>query len=276
MRRRLLRQRRNGGVRAASDWGPRGGRREMRLKRRRAIRLARLALVLVVGCGLVGWGLWWIGRLPALRLTRVHVRGVKVLREAEVLGRARLRPGDSLIGPDLWRAARRIRRLPAVKSVAMDRDLPGGVIIRVKERTPREYVAAQGGVIYIDAERVAFAAKGPAIAGVVEIAGVPMNDVRPGQCVRGDRIESVLAALDTLRSRKLAVRRIAMDGDELKVMLCGGALVWLGPSEGVAARADGLRQAITEIKRRGERAVTIDLRDPDRIVWRSASPGAGG
>ena len=276
MRWRLLCLRRNGSTRAAGDWGPRGGRRETRLKRRRTARRARLALVSVVGCGLAGWGLWWIGHMPALRVTRVHVRGLTVLREAEVLGRARLRPGDSLIGPDLWRAARRIRRLPAVKSVAMDRDLPGGVIIRVKERTPREYLRTPGGVIYIDAERMAFVAKGPPIARVVEVAGVPMNQVRPGRRVRGDRIESVLAALDALRSRKLAARRIAIDGDELKVVLRGGTLVWLGPSEDVSARADGLRQAITEIERRGGRASTIDLRDLDRIVWRSAAPEAGG
>ena len=267
---------RRGNVRNASDRGPQGGRRQMRLKRRRTLRYARLALVCVVGCGLAGWALWWIGHLSALRLTRVHVRGLRVLRETEVLGRARLRPGDSLIGLDLWRAARRIRRLPAVKSVAMDRDLPGGVIIRVKERTPREYIAAQSGVIYIDAERVAFAARGPPIAGVVEVAGVPMNQVRTGRRVRGDCVDSVLAALDTLRSRRLGLRRIVVDGDELKVILHDGTLVWLGPSEGVAARADSLRQAITEIRRRGERAVTIDLRDADRIVWRSAASGTGG
>jgi cell division protein FtsQ len=230
-----------------------------------------LALLL---CGAAGWGLWWAGHLPALRLSRVQVRGIKVLREAEVIAAARLRPGDSLIGPDLWRAARRLSRMPAIESAAVSRDLPSGVIIRVKERTPQAYMRARHGVIYIDADRMAFRGSGKPIAGVAEIAGISASEVRPGRRVEGQRIEVVLRALDSLREREFAVRRISVDGrGELKLTLAKGTLVWFGPSEDIASGADRLQQATRLIERRGEQATTIDLRDRDRIVWRVVEPG---
>jgi cell division protein FtsQ len=273
---RLPRLRRRTPRRPAGDWGAVGGRRATRVRRRRTLRALRCGALALAVLGLLGWGLWLLGHMPAMRLSRVQVRGLKALSERQVLGRARLRPGDSLIGPDLWRAARRIKALPEVRRVSMDRDLPGAVVIRVQERTPREFVKTTGGVVSIDADGTAWSARKTPTAGAVEILGIPAGEVRPGRKVAGAHIEKARSALSVLRARQLIVRRLRLQGDQVQALLAGNTVVWFGSSDNLAEKADRLRQALGRMQRPGERIASIDLRDPDRIVWRSVRSGPQG
>ncbi|MGA9115906.1 MAG: FtsQ-type POTRA domain-containing protein [Bacteroidota bacterium] len=85
-----------------------------------------------------------------LTVTRIEVRGTKVLTEGEIVRRAGVRPGDRLFALDLFAVRCSLERNPFVGSAFVERDAPGRLILTVQEREPVA-VAAAGRLVPLDA-----------------------------------------------------------------------------------------------------------------------------
>ena len=121
---------------AATPEGRRGsrGRERLRWLLRGAVALGGIALV--VGAT---WGLSRIPRLlarmDAFRATEFAVEDARFLGVEEALRWARIPSGASVWDdPSAWED--RLRTHPLVEDVEIDRDLPRGLVFRVREKTP--------------------------------------------------------------------------------------------------------------------------------------------
>jgi cell division protein FtsQ len=122
-------------------------RREIRLAARRNRR--RIVVSALIVLALIGLA---IGALysPLLQLRQLTVLGDRHLTTSEVVDQSGLREGDRLIDIDTAAVAARVRRLPWVRTVAVSRQWPDGVRIRIVERVAEAAVAtASGGRLVI-------------------------------------------------------------------------------------------------------------------------------
>ena len=104
--------------------------------------------------GLAGWLLLGTG---VLGVHDVQVTGTSRLDPAEVRSVAAIEAGTPLARLDTGAVADRLRRLPVVRTVDVERSWPRGVTIRVRERTAAAVQARGPAYVLVDREGVAFA-----------------------------------------------------------------------------------------------------------------------
>jgi cell division protein FtsQ len=268
-------------ARAERSAKPAAPARPRRLRRwpRRTILAAGAGLLLLV---LTATG-WWLARsglvaaataatqqrflaLTAglgLTVADVRVEGrERTSREAilEALGAAR---GTPILAVDPAEAKRRLEALPWVHSAAVERRLPDTIYIRLVERRPLAYWQRQGKLVLVDRDGVIL--PGERVEGLGNLIVL----------VGADAPEAGAALLDLLAGeRALAPRVVAairVGGRRWNLHFDGNIDVALPEEDAAAAwhrlgeleRSDGILERAIDL---------IDLRLPDRLVVRNASP----
>lgn len=129
---------------------------------------------------------------PALGVREVQVRGIANLSADEVREAAAIEPGTPLVELDTEAVTARVRELPRVAGVRVERVLPGTVRLTVDERDPVGVVNAADGAHLVDAT-------GKDYATVVQPpSGLPELKVEP---------DAVVAAVGVLTQIPEALRR---------------------------------------------------------------------
>jgi cell division protein FtsQ len=143
-----------------------------RERRRRYLR--PLVVLLVIG-GVAAVGAWAALGSSMFALRTVTVEGVARLTSSQVLDRAALPQGRSLLLVDPAAVAARIEKLPPVASVSVTRHWPHGIVISVTERRPVAAVAGTSGWQLVDINGVAFASVSSPPSGLIPVrVGEPM------------------------------------------------------------------------------------------------------
>ena len=106
---------------------------------RRKLRLGALAVVGLAAAASPFWGPPVLRELPWFRVERVEISGTRLLAPHQVLAAARIPAGEN-VWDDLGRLESAIREHPAIATVAVSRDLPHTLRIRVEEKRPIAYV----------------------------------------------------------------------------------------------------------------------------------------
>jgi cell division protein FtsQ len=96
-------------------------------------RLTRVAVGLAVVVAVLG--AVTLVRSPLLDVDRVRASGTGRTTAEEVLAAAGIRRGDTMLTLDTGAAERRVEALPWVADARVSRSWPGGVSVRVRERT---------------------------------------------------------------------------------------------------------------------------------------------
>jgi cell division protein FtsQ len=98
---------------------------------------------------------WWgppvLSHLSFFRVRHVEVNGYHYLQPTDVLKRLRIDTTTS-VWIDPGELEHRINTHPLVKSVTVDRNLPGTLVVHVTENVPLAYVAAAGGLRAVDSD----------------------------------------------------------------------------------------------------------------------------
>ena len=81
---------------------------------------------------------------PHLALAKIEVQGVERLSEDVVIAASGLAAGDNVLSLDAEAVEERLRWLEWVRKVAVERDLPSGVVITIQERVPAALLADDG------------------------------------------------------------------------------------------------------------------------------------
>jgi cell division protein FtsQ len=227
-----------------------------RRERRRRRYLRPLLVLLAVGC-VAGTAAWVALGSSMFALRSVTVEGVARLTAGQVLDRAALPQGRSLLLIDPAAVAKRVEKLPPVESVDVTRRWPHAIVISVTERRPVAVVAGTSGWQLIDINGVAFATVGSPPTGLIPVrVGEPMSaggadDARSALRVyralpKSLRSQVVQLQADSPRSVTFALRN-------------GREVVWGSPTDNVRKLAV-LRALLPR------HAVRYDVSSPDVAV----------
>jgi cell division protein FtsQ len=208
--------------RGADAAGPRSG--QLRAHRRRGLR--RLGVLLVTVLGMV-WLTYLALFSPVFGARSVEVVGVGLLSADEVRAVAAIPPGRPLLRLDVGAAADRVRGLPPVAQVRVERSWPATVTIRVTERQALAFTAVGGGAQLVDGAGLRFATVAEPPAGLPELTAAegPATKAAAG----------VLATLSGQGHEAVRTELIAVRADrpfDVQLTLRGNRTVrWGGPED---------------------------------------------
>lgn len=192
--------------------------RARRWSRIKVVLVALLSAAVVIAAG------WAVFFSPLLAVRTVQVVGVSRLSAAQVEAVAAVAVGEPLARVDTGAVARRVRALPAVRSVSVVRGWPRTLTIRVHERVPAAVAARGTAYVLVDRSGVAFDTV------PVRPPGLPLVAVPAGVGRAGLR-----AALDVLAAVPAALRAqvvLVQGGADEQVTLRltrGRTVVWGSP-----------------------------------------------
>jgi cell division protein FtsQ len=232
---------------------------------RRLLRLTLLLVAVIVAAA----GVITLYRSPLFRVRTVVVQNARHV-DPEVIAQASGFVGQNMLTLDVQDGVSRVRRLPMVRSVDVQRQIPNTVRITVHEREPWGYWEVAGGRYVIDQE-------GIVINRGLPVEGAPlvmqMDGGRPlsvGESVDPDALGLVQAlqqrlpeALPTARTQSVTYEFRSRDG--LTAVVKGGLRITFGDSHDLEYKLSALRALLS----RAPDATFIDLRFGDRIVFQT-------
>jgi cell division protein FtsQ len=247
---------------AASPWMPLPDERaateavdaSARARRRLPRRLAAVVVgaALVVAAGLVGATYTSLFAADAIR-----VRGIHHLTKGEVLRLSGLERGVNVFHLDAGAIEARVERDPWVARATLTKELPGTVILTIRERVPvavvndgtvERLVAGDGGLLGIGAP--------PTLPRIVAEAGATTTDPEAVRAAAG-----AVAAMRPDVRRQVAFVRLLADGD-LALELRSGVPVAYGSADDAVSKAQALAAMLRSVERTGERFTSIDISVP--------------
>lgn len=118
---------------------------------RRWGRIAAAAVVLLLLVSSTWWTRALAERMAFFRVRKVEIEGARYVDPAELLARLRVDTAASVWAP-VTPLERRVAAHPQVRSVRVERKLPGTLVVRVEEHLPVALAPARGGLRAYDAE----------------------------------------------------------------------------------------------------------------------------
>ena len=226
----------------------------LRALRWRVVAAAAAVLALLVA---PWWGPPLLAHLSFFRVRYVEVDGRRYLQPNDVLRRLRIDTSTS-VWTDLDALERRVAQHPLVRTVAIERDLPGTLVVHITEKLPIAMVPASGGLRPVDADG----------------RFLPIDPSRTAIDL------PVLAKPDTVLLHLLADVRSAnpaLFGDISDIRRTGGTDIALTlPTANVRALASISARRLADIipveadlARRKARATELDLRFRDQVIART-------
>ena len=221
--------------------------------RGRARRRTRLATTLTVFVLLVllGTTAWLLLGTSVLGVRSVTVTGTERLDPAAVRGLADVRAGEPLATLDTAAIAARLRDLPVVRAVEVQRRWPRTVAIVVHERKPAAVQQRGSGFVLVDRSGVVFGQVDRRPRGL-PLVSAPVDAGPPA-------LRAALDVLQVLPDDVLAdVKQVrAASPDDVRVQLSKGRTVVWGSAERGARKAAVLAVLLTR------KASVYDLSAPD-------------
>jgi cell division protein FtsQ len=211
---------------------------EAKAHRRRGLRRLAVLLLAVAGATSLGYLLLFS---PVLGASSVEVAGTRLLTPGEVRNAAAIPAGHPLLRLDTGAVAERIRQLPPVLDVQVQRSWPTTVVITVSERTPVAFVNAPTGARLLDPAGIAFASVSVPPAGLPKLTSADADSTRAAT--------SVLTVLAEPRRQVVWAELVEVSADhtaDIHLELRGGRTVRWGSTDASARKADVLAALLTQ------------------------------
>ncbi len=218
---------------------------------------------------------------PVLDVDEIAVNGARASDAAAVTDAAGIDIGSALLLADLEAAQRSIEALPWIEEATVTRDLPGGLVIDVIERTPSAVVASGASAVLVDPDGHVLAAADPATypAAVaafppfVRVVADPAPDAAalpgPGGRVAPTLLDAIGIA-ERLRGNPANVVAAVHLSPSLRLELAGGGIVDFGDGDGIDAKIDAFRTIHARVDQTC--IAVLDLRVPTRPVLTRDEP----
>jgi cell division protein FtsQ len=256
--------------------------RRARLPRAQRAVIVASAIVLAVGMSVaVSNASRWGRSAESFLLAEIDVVGNRVLTDGEVIGLSGLEMGTNLLTVRIDDVESAVRRSPRVHRVRASRALPNRMIVTLDETLPVALVAVgRGKAVEVSSDGVFLpAVERSAFVDLPLITGVQIaDDGTPS----GDELKS---ALDLIVGARDAVPALAAEMSEVRIAP-GSGLVIYTVADGAEIRvgsgaldSSGMKRlslVLSDLRSRGIRAESIDLRFRDQIVVKPAQDGPAG
>jgi len=257
-------------------------RRGTRLPRPHRSVVMAAAVVLAVGMSVaVSNASRWGRTASSFHLAQVDVLGNLVLTDAEVVALSGLEMGTNLLTVSTREVEEAVRRSPRVRRVRASRALPDRLIVTLDETVPVAMVSvAPGKALEVSMHgELLPAVERSAFVDVPLITGAESDGGRP------PAPEDLRDALELIVKAKESAPLLAAEMSEVKIAP-GSGLVIYTVADGAEIRvgsgaldARGMRRlamVLSDLRSRGVKAESIDMRFRDQIVVRPARDAARG
>jgi cell division protein FtsQ len=235
------------------------------------LKALQLLAAMAVGA-LLYRGVTAVHRLEPLELKTVEVvgnEGGRVTRR-ELIDRAGLRRGQSLLDISTAEVQRRIRSLPWIAEVRAERILPSRVRIEVRERRPAMVVMTGAGPYLVDRTGVVLQRGTDALVKVVDL---PANaGLAPGRGVSVPEFEHALSIFNELPAEIRWSVRIIRAGsvDGITIETSNGVSIFYGAAEKLDEKNYAAESLLAAPIAPGTKGRVIDVRVPARPSMRAA------
>jgi cell division protein FtsQ len=196
-----------------------------------------------------------------LRVDDIYVDGRQRTTPDQILGALQIQRGDAILGYDLEAAKRRVEALPWITEAAVERRLPGQILVTITERWPIAIWQNEGHFLLVDPKGTAI---GDDVGGVT---GLPLVVGEDAPAHASELVGMLGTEPELMRRVKAAVwvseRRWNLVMDRLE----GGIAVRL-PEENPGLAWKRLAKLEREQRLLERKIVAVDLRLPDRLVVR--------
>jgi cell division protein FtsQ len=245
---------------------PRITRRRAAVERARSRRFRWRAVAIAVAALLVWVTLW----SPLFKFDGVEVRGGRHVSASAVSKVAGLDSDDNLLTLDQQRIVDAVESIPWVRSVRVQRRLPGTIRVVVHERRPAMVLTTPGGKWRIDREGRVLG-RGDASRTLPSIATGTTGHVEPGDEIAAPQVRAAVRAVGSmpaaLRKRIRAV--FAASAERITFSLHRGPDVRYGAAERLHDKNAVLTAVLDRLRISGHDPAYIDVRVPE-------SPAVGG
>ena len=222
---------------------------------RKWVKPALLSVVAAVVLLTPSWAPPILGKMDFFRVRHVEVQGAKYLDPADLVARLQLDTAAS-VWDDSDPLSERVAKHPLVRSVTIERKLPGTLVVRVVEHAPVALVPTTNGFLAYDARGVALPID-PSSSDV----DVPIASVADSGILR--LLGEARTDAPTLYARLSEVRR---DGGEMLIMLDSLPVRTL--IDVTLQRLVDLELVERDLARRRVRVTELDLRYRDQVIAR--------
>lgn len=214
----------------------------LKVRKRKDRRRLLTRIGVIFGMVLVIALLMWLAFFSSVfRVNEVTVQGIDLVSEEAVLAAAQVPQEAQMVSLDVEAIALRVRELPEIRDVAVNRELPGTLSIVVTERTLVYLRVKEEEYQFVDEDGVIFSTSAEPVEDVV-LAVTSGEETR----VLADVAEVVshipadlLPRVQSVQAK--AVDRITLELDE------GGLVVW-GSAEQSELKADVLEALMASVQ----------------------------
>ncbi|MEI6633179.1 MAG: FtsQ-type POTRA domain-containing protein [Chlamydiota bacterium] len=162
---------------------------------------------------------------PRFTVRWIEVANEELLTKREIIFLSRAKVGDNLITADLAAIRDRLRAHPDIRDAVVSRRVPGGILVRVYERTPIAAVYAGGRYVLDEEGCVLSPAKEAASRAIPSVTGLAFGALRAGDrlCAPAVRraIEIVKAYHESDLDRQIELVSVDMADAENTVLRTG-------------------------------------------------------
>ncbi len=198
-----------------------------------------------------------------MRVQKIVVEGRSNTPEVLLNAALGVHVGDSMLGFSLQGARQRIETLSWVESAAVERRLPGTLVVNLVERRPYAIWQNQGKFVLIDRDGQVVANEDVAAFGELPLV------VGPGAPQAATRLLEALAAQPTLKSHVVAAVRVGERRWNLRMKNGTDVLLPEGAEIPAMAKLAELQGSESLLDRP---LAVVDMRLPDRLVVRPQGP----
>jgi cell division protein FtsQ len=228
-----------------------------RTKKRRSLLRA-----LVVGGILLA--VWIAFFSPLLAVREIALSGAKHTTAEDIARVVDLDSSHNLLLLRADEVESAVKKLPWVKSVSVDRKLPGTVKLTVTERSPAMAVAL-GEQRYLIDRRGRVLSPTESAEGLPVLAGLQASLPDPGDRLRSAELKGALQAFSAF-PRKLqrdVVAVFAPTVERITFQLSDGIQVRFGAAEDTRSKIEVLEVLLARLRREGRGALYVDIRVPE-------------
>lgn len=199
--------------------------------------------------------------VAGLRVDDIFVEGRQRTRPEQILAALGVKRGDAILAYDLAAAKERVEALPWITQAAIERRLPGQIVVTITERWPIAIWQNEGRFLLVDS-------KGTAVSDdVTGVTGLPLVVGEDAPAHAAELVGMLGTEPDLMRRVKAAVRVSGRRWNLVMDRLEGGIAVRL-PEDSPATAWKRLAKLEREQRLLERKITTVDLRLSDRLVVR--------
>jgi cell division protein FtsQ len=245
-------------VRTRTD--PRISRRRQAVARTKKRRSLMRALV----AGGVLLAVWIAFFSPLLAVREIALSGAKRTTADEIARVVDLDSSNNLLLLRADEVEAAVKKLPWVKSVSVDRKLPGTVKLTVTERSPAMAVAL-GEQRYLIDRRGRVLSQTESAEGLPVLAGLQESLPEPGDRLRSAELNGALQAFSAFprKLRRDVEAVFAPTIERITFQLSDGIQVRFGAAEDTRSKIAVLEVLLARLRREGRGALYVDIRVPE-------------